>query len=434
MTPLQSEQPWTLPVVLVVVLWTIVLFDPDVWLASLGAVAARRVPTVLHLALLGLIVLQAPRARQGAWLLPFLAFLVNASLTVQFAENTGMARAYVWKTLLLYYILAVGTLAFVKTAGKVRVLLLLFLGQFLYWSAQGLASEATMGSTTWQPIPWHPILGNTDSFAPLMVIGMGFSYYYAQATRSNRWRWIAFVTGVLCLIGVVAAFTRGASVAAAAVALYICLRAPHKGRAFVWLAVAVAAVWVATSVIYPEGEFWDRLSTITSEGTHAGTGADRWNLWRLGWRVFVERPLFGVGAGNFGTYAFAHVPADDLLGRYAHNRWFLYGRVLHSVHVEVLVELGIVGVACYLWMLVDFWKRNAALRSPALGIAWTRATGGKLDLRIVALGLEAGMVAFLITGCFYDQLFVHWLYSLVTLNGLLYATATRLTLGPGGPT
>jgi hypothetical protein len=42
------------------------------------------------------------------------------------------------------------------------------------------------------------------------------------------------------------------------------------------------------------------------------------------------------------------------------------------------------------------------------------------------------MVAFLITGLFYDQLFVHWLFSLLTLNALLHATAKRLTLAPPG--
>jgi hypothetical protein len=36
------------------------------------------------------------------------------------------------------------------------------------------------------------------------------------------------------------------------------------------------------------------------------------------------------------------------------------------------------------------------------------------------------MIAFLITGFFYDQLFVHWFYSLLIVNALLHATAQRI--------
>jgi O-antigen ligase len=197
-----------------------------------------------------------------------------------------------------------------------------------------------------------------------------------------------------------------------------------------WVGVATAVLFITTSVVYHAGEFWARLATITSEGTQAGTGADRWDLWRLGWRVFTERPIFGVGAGNFGTYTLYHIPPDELLGRYALHRGFLYGRVLHNAHLEILVEFGLVGVVTYLWMLVDFWTRNAALRSQPFTSAWARATRGRLDLPGLSLGLEGAMIAFLITGFFYDQLFVHWLYSLLTMNALLHAVAKRLALVP----
>jgi O-antigen ligase len=287
-----------------------------------------------------------------------------------------------------------------------------------------------MGRTDWQPIPWHFGLSNTDAFAPLMVIGMAFSYYYGMATRAKATAWFALLTGLLCLIGVVASDTRGASLAAAIVMLFVCLRSPHRGKALLWLGVATTVSVIATNIIYPAGEFWARLATIVSQGAQTGTGADRWGLWRLGWRVFTEHPIFGVGAGNFGVYAFYHIPSGELFGRYALNHWLIYGRVLHSIHMEVLVEFGLVGAAAYLWMLVDFRKRNAALRSPAFTAAWARATRGHVDLHGLSLGLEGAMVAFLFTGFFYDQLFVHWLYSLLALNALLHATATRLTVVP----
>jgi hypothetical protein len=125
-------------------------------------------------------------------------------------------------------------------------------------------------------------------------------------------------------------------------------------------------------------------------------------------------------------YTFYNIAPSELLGKYALNHWFIYGRVLHSVHMEILVEFGLVGFATYIWMLVDFWKRNVALRSQRLVAPWARVTRGRLDLRNISLGLEAAMIAFLITGFFYDQLFVHWFYSLLIVNALLHATAQRI--------
>jgi hypothetical protein len=40
------------------------------------------------------------------------------------------------------------------------------------------------------------------------------------------------------------------------------------------------------------------------------------------------------------------------------------------------------------------------------------------------------MIAFLTTGFFYDQLFVHWLYSLLIMNAVLHAAARRVALAP----
>lgn len=425
----RSKGAWPFPLLLLFLLWVIVLFDPDMWLASQGAMWARKVPLVLYALLAAFIALRALEAPLRVWFLPFLLFIIDGSVTVPFAENPAFAIAAVWKILLLYYCLAVGSLLFVKNVEKTTLLLLLFLCQFSFWGIQALNTEATtMGSTTWVPIPWHQNLGNTDAFAPLMVVGMVFSYYYGLATPVKRMRWFAFVTGLLCVIGVVAAFTRGATLAAGVMVLYVFIRSPNRPKAAVWLAVALAVFLTATSVLYPQGEFWARLGTIASEGTHAGTGADRWNLWRLGWRVFTEHPVFGVGARNFGVYAFYHIPAVELTGRYAANHWSIYTRVLHNIHLEILVEFGLVGLATYVWMIVDFWKRNSALRSPAFRAAWARTTAGRLNLRALSLGLEGAMIAFLITGAFYDQLFVHWVYSLLTINAVLHAAVKRLVL------
>lgn len=410
-----------LPLVLVFSLWVIELCDPHTWLVAHGVRLAPLVQLAIYGLLAACLLIQAPPLSR--WYVPFLLYVGTACVMIPFAENTGDARHFVLKILVLYYVLAVGSLTFIKTVKHVRLLLLLFLFQFPWWILQARFTDPSVGQTTWQPIPWHPHLGNTDAFGPLMVIGMAYAFYYGLAVGQPRARWLAFLVAGLCVVGMVAAYTRGASLAAGVIVVYVWLRSPHKRKTFGPLVLAAAAFMIATSLLYSDGRFWARLATITSEGIQTGTGAARWELWQMAWNVFLERPLFGVGAGNFGSFAFHHLSPHELVGEYQTNQWLVWGRALHNIYIQVLSEFGLVGAVMLVWLLVDFWRRNRALRTAPFLIAWQRTTPQGPDLRFISLGLEAALVAFLITGIFYDQLYVHWLYSLLTLNAVVYAAA-----------
>src|SRR2546426_826217 len=286
-----AAQPWTLPLRLVFALWVIVLCDPQIWLVAQGVSFAPRIVLALYGTLGALVLAHAPPVSR--WYPAFLLYIANACIMLPFAENTGVARDFVLKILLLYYVLALGSLTFIKSIEKARLLLLLFLLQFLWWLIQARFTDPNVGQMVWHPIPWHPHLGNTDAFAPLMVIGMGFAFYYGLATRKGGLRWLALAIGAMSVVGMVAAYTRGASVGAAMILLYIWLRSPNKGRTLWGLVLATIVFFVATSIIYPQGQFWTRLASITTEGTETGTGADRWHLWQTGWHAFVRRPVFG---------------------------------------------------------------------------------------------------------------------------------------------
>ncbi|TMB87453.1 MAG: O-antigen ligase family protein [Chloroflexi bacterium] len=422
---LVPAQRWSIALVLVFLLWITVFFGPDFWFAANGISMGRKVANYLYVLLAGLVVMRAPAPSKATWSLPFLCFLLGASFSIPFAENTGIARGGVFKILALYWVLTVGSLVFIRRLDKAALLNRLFLLQFPWWAGQALFADATFGRTAWHPIRWHPDLSNTDAFGPLMVIGMAFSFYYAVAARRAPARVLAFVVTALCVVGIVAAYTRGATLAAGLIVLYVWLRSPHTGKTTRGLLLATAVFLIATNLIYPNGQFWARLGTITSEGTSAGTGADRWALWHIGWRVFLMRPLVGVGADNFGIFAYSHIPTAELPGSYHLNEWFIYGRGLHNIYVQLLAEFGLVGAACFGWMLVDFWQRNRDLRTQPFRLAWQRLGPAGIDLRTLSLAFEGGMVAFLLTGCFYNEIYEPWLYSLLALNGVLHLTLKR---------
>ena len=77
-------------------------------------------------------------------------------------------------------------------------------------------------------------------------------------------------------------------------------------------------------------------------------------------------------------------------------------------------------------MLFDFFRRIRRIRAPAPRAVWARAVDSKFDLHNLSLGLESAMLAFLVGGVFYNQVYRHWFYTLLLLALVLEA----ITRGP----
>jgi len=155
-----------------------------------------------------------------------------------------------------------------------------------------------------------------------------------------------------------------------------------------------------------------------------GSANDRWDLWGVGWQVFLRSPLVGVGPGNVGSYAAENFRLGEASGFYA-DPAHMYSRVLHNIYIQVLAEQGLIGVVIFLFILVDFVRRNRSLRTKAAIERWDDTGHGRCHLQSLSLGLEGGMIGFLACGLFYDQLYMSSLYSLVALNFVLSSVVTR---------
>lgn len=400
----------------VITLWFIVLCSPQWLIASFGAKFALAVPTFLFAILLALVALHWPRH----WNVPLLSLFLYTTITLLLAYNRGRALVPT-KQLLLYYVLTVGTLTLVRRPRQaLPIILLYFLGQYVWWIGFGVKSGS---------VEWDSWLANQDSFGPQMVLAIPACAYFGLAVKDRRLKWLAFASAGGAVLGLVSAFARGAVFSGVAVALFLWLRAParNKGAIALGLVVALGLVAMGAKVISGEGRgtttnnFWAEMSSAFSETKESsGTAGDREVLWRLARRVFYENPLLGVGADNFGPYAAEHFAAGTVGGEYDENPSRLYDRALHSTYFQVLCEYGALGSLIFIWLLVDFWIKNRRLRSPGFNITFDAAMGGTLSLKHLALGLEASMVGFLASGAFYNQLFIHWLYTIIGVNLLLH--------------
>lgn len=110
------------------------------------------------------------------------------------------------------------------------------------------------------------------------------------------------------------------------------------------ITAAVVAVGIALIVVGPVNafhEFVDTKDIAGSGGGHltSGTGSGRYQFWGAALDAFGSRPLLGIGAGNYDLW------------------WNLHGSInvmardAHSLYLETLAELGVVGLGLLLGVL-----------------------------------------------------------------------------------
>lgn len=418
----RTGEPLSAALVLLGALWVMTILAPQWWLASHGLSPLLKLPLILYGVMMVVLVVGVPTQpawmRNWQWHAPFLLFIVLGALAIPFTVNNGVARESLTQ-MFLYWLLIVATVALVPSVRRAEQLLLLFALQFVWWGFWG----GTSGR-----VPWHTVWSNFDGFGAMMVGGLGLCHFFSLSSGRGWFRWTMYGSMLLCVFGVVASFARGAFLGAIALFLVIWLRSPRKGRTLA-TGLAVAVVMTAAAAALHPDTFVAEIRSTFTQGTSEGTGEDRWTLWTAGMIVFSQHPIFGVGPNNFGPYAADHFRYGEVGGMYD-NPSRLYDRELHSAYVQFLSERGAVGFAIFLWILWDFWKRNAALRSNAANERW-RAQGGRLDLRMIALGLEANLVAFLVTAAVYSLIGSCWLYTVLALNLVLHSLAVRGAAVPG---
>ena len=386
---------WTPVLLLVYIVWVFFIIEPH-WF--LGIQPLKKIPLLLFPAVLAIGLLYAPR---HTWYWPLMGFVVLNLAHVPFAPNVTLAKKAAQHVFYLYALLLL-TIAILTTARRIALLLRMYLVHFGWYGLQGIPSGT---------VAWHSILNNPDSFGPLMVIGIGFSYYWGMGSRTRWGRWAGLCLSLLCVVGVVASFARGAVIAAGVVLLAIWWKSPRKMATAIGGGLLLTAVIVAAGVLFPQGAFWSEMQTI-GEGTDTGTTGDRWELWKVGFNVFAQNPIVGVGPENCGVWASQNYSFGQAGSVYA-NPSRLWGRSLHNVYVQLFCETGIVGSFFWFAMLIDFYRRIRRLKRPEAREVWTRLAPSLPDLRALATAFELAMIGYLASAPFYGQLYPHWFYTQV---------------------
>lgn len=82
-------------------------------------------------------------------------------------------------------------------------------------------------------------------------------------------------------------------------------------------------------------------------------GGERLEIWRLNLQHVADHPLFGMGPAGYALYNMSYHPQD---ARSTHNNYF-----------DILAQSGVIGLLCFIWMIVTFIRLGNHLRRQLFG-------------------------------------------------------------------
>ncbi len=340
-----------------------------------------------------------PRAFGG-----LLAFLGWTALSSTWAERSGDALTAVTR-----YGLNFALFLLVYTAARDRRDLWRLMGAYvagavvatLYGVAAGTPNTGDAGRLT-------GTVGDPNELASVLVPAIPVALALAAGRGVSPWRRLLLcVAAVVCLLGIMLTVSRGGLVAlGAALAAAVLFGGRWRAKAGIAAGMALAAV-----VLY-----FAAFATPAARQRvlHPGGGTGREDLWHIGLRMVDRHPVRGIGADNFSTSSVHYLLEPGLIKR--SDFVVEKPKPVHNTYLGVLAELGAVGGAVFLaivvFPVVCVWRARRIF-----------AALGRLDLELVAYGVLVGMLGQLVADAFLTANYNKQLWLVLSFGPALLAIA-----------
>jgi O-antigen ligase/Flp pilus assembly protein TadD len=193
---------------------------------------------------------------------------------------------------------------------------------------------------------------NPNYFATFLLIGLAASIAVGIFALVLRWRVAAAVSGAVILLGIVKTSSRGATLAAVAMIIFAAVRSRGRIPRQIWLVVGLAGLMAGLLTSpYLISKFLDRGET--DPYNYART-----EIWKTALQVIVQKPILGVGFGQFFHISKRFtLPIDGVVARYLKR-----AQMAHNEYLQHIAELGF-PAAFLLFALLAYLVYLAAKRT-----------------------------------------------------------------------
>ena len=258
--------------------------------------------------------------------------------------------------------------------------------------------------------------------AALFLLTIPLALYLAG--RLQKWRLLWYGLAAIMVAALVRTGSRGGLLGFGALVATLAVLAPPRQRAR--LAGAAAAAVLGFSVLVSQNKslstrFASTFDSSESDYNYTSTNG-RIEIWKRGLYYMATHPVTGVGVANFPTAEY-QIGSELKAAQGITDRHML---TAHNSEVQIGAELGVPGLAAYLYMLgsamLGMWRRRRQ-GVVARGRGKSRVPGVDDEIALASAVLTA-LVAIFVAGSFLSLA-----YSPITL----FACALAAGVLAGGP-
>ena len=199
--------------------------------------------------------------------------------------------------------------------------------------------------------------GNYYSIASLLLLGI------APYADKRFYKSLFYAGFFLTALANVFTYNRGSLIA---MAIGIVIFLIWHGRRHIKLTLALLVALVAVIIITAPDITSRFLSTFETEmeGKYAGS---RLAIWRIGWKMALDHPIFGVGQGNF-KYEYAKYGDKDTDRIYGHAHNDLINVAAYAGFPGMIFYLGFwIAIVARMVKLLRSIKENNLIRGVVIG-------------------------------------------------------------------
>jgi O-antigen ligase len=247
----------------------------------------------------------------------------------------------------------------------------------VYWAIVLWSFLSTLLAIAWYYMGVTPVavglIGNRNGLAGAINVAIVCAYLLHQATESRPARLFLASTLPVFFLGLALTFSRAGMIMLLVALLCVWYRVLLEKKLLVLVASMIMLCII--TLVLPH-TFWVRAGTILPAiERQEGTFGVRVELWRVAMKMIEDRPLTGVGPGNF-SLAFA---------RYARGEMMTKNLDAHNTYLSVASQMGLVGLG--LFLLIEVHALVQAFRASRAG-----RESGLRDLELFALVLMICLV------------------------------------------
>ena len=239
---------------------------------------------------------------------------------------------------------------FIDSQDRLRSIMWLMIG-FLMWFAGSALTSYLNGdfyevNGVQRAQGMNSMVGGPNQLAGLLIAFLPFVVCLVRCTDKFWARMLLVACGVLSLVMLMMTGARIAFIALIVMVLWYIIKSKRKVLTMTASLVVALAIWFSL----PE-QYRQRYLTVkqyAEGGELDDSNKLRLAIWDAGWRMFMDHPIIGVGAGQFPT-AYGMVYSGN-----QHGAWMQP----HNLFLQIPSELGIVGIIAFGNLLFQIIKAN----------------------------------------------------------------------------